>query len=140
MLLPEPAETFPPSPVPADENLWPGEKPFTCFGQFGHGALDKRVFEQDTYWVDITGTPHLLTDMSPDYRTNVIAFLIAGAPGFWLGAVERLVVTLTGDLALGRVSGDLLAASLGDTPLHEMTPQEWLDSTPLMRRLRALQP
>jgi hypothetical protein len=50
-------ESFPPSPVPSDERLWPGELPFTAFGQVGADHLDLHVFDQDVYWVDRIGAP-----------------------------------------------------------------------------------
>lgn len=50
--------------------------PFTDFGQFGYGHIDKRVLDQDTYWVDIAGRPHVLADMTPEYLDNVLTFLL----------------------------------------------------------------
>lgn len=69
--------TYPPSPVPSDARLWPFERPFTAFGQFGEGSLDLRVFDQEVQWVDIRGIPHLLQEMSREYVANVIDFLWA---------------------------------------------------------------
>lgn len=51
--------------------------PFTAFGQFGEDALDLRVFDQGTNWVDRVGRPHFLAEMDEDYIANVIDFLIA---------------------------------------------------------------
>ena len=130
------------SPVPADTDLWPEEKPFTAFGQHGEGQMDKRVFEQDVYWVNIKGEPFLLTEMSEEYRRNVISFLMEGAEYYHFGAVMRMLATLTGDAMLGRITynGDVLAHSLGLPTVADLTADEWLESTPLMRRLRELTP
>lgn len=65
----------PPSPVPADRDLWLGEPPFTRWGQHPHGILDLRVFDQDIWWVDITQQPHRIEEMSDAYVANVIGFL-----------------------------------------------------------------
>lgn len=67
---------FLPSPVPSDARLWPFELPFTAFGHLGEGMLDLRVFDQDVYWVDRVGTPHLVSEMSRDYIENVVTFLV----------------------------------------------------------------
>lgn len=136
---PDPA-AYPPSPVPSDARLWPGELPFTAFGQWGEGRMDNRVFEQDVYWVDIHGRPHLVadeSDMTPDYINNVIAFLVDGADYFHCCAMLRNAVQAYGDAVLfGEVPGELLAAELGAPLPTQMTALEWLESTPLMRALR----
>lgn len=133
-----PGDLYPPSPVPADAWLLPGEKPFTAFGHLGDDKLDLRVFEQDIYWVDRFGRPHVLTEMPEDYRQNVIAFLHDHVHGFHAGALLRSLALLVSDLMLHRPNGDLLAQSVGGAAVHEMNPEEWLEATPLMRRLKAL--
>jgi hypothetical protein len=129
---------FPPSPVPGDRDLWPGELPFTAFGQFGPDALDLRVFDQDQYWVDRNGDPHRLTEMTAEYLENVAAMLEARASEFHLVMVQRQSVQAIGDALMGTVSGDVLAAELGIGTLDDVTPSAWLASTPLHRRLRQL--
>jgi len=129
-----------PSPVPDDTNLWEGEKPFTAFGQWGAGRMDKRVFSQDVWWVDVHGRPHRLEDMSTDYRRNVLAFLLGSAEQRWIGEVMREAVTAAGEADLGRVSWAVLAPGLGVPRVSEIDPVVWLESTPLMRRLRVLTP
>lgn len=132
------ASEYPPSPVPSDAFLWPGEKPFTAFGQFGHGSMDNRVFDQDIYWVNVHGEAFVLSAMSGTYRRNVIAFLIRDAAYFHANAALRSMVTAYTDALLGRVSGELLADELGVVRTIDLNPLEWLESTPLMRRLRSL--
>lgn len=129
---------YPKSPVPADEFLIPGELPFTAFGQFGEGQMDKRVFEQDVYWVDIKGVPHLLEEMSEEYRINVIMFLRESVNYFYMEAVLRFAALITSDALLGRQSGELIAYELGTPTITDLTPEQWLESTPLMRKLRLL--
>jgi hypothetical protein len=68
-----------PSPVPGDDDLWAVEKPFTCFGQWGRGWMDLRVFDQDVWWVDVEGRPHRLSEMTVEYRRNVLRFLLDSA-------------------------------------------------------------
>jgi hypothetical protein len=127
---------FEPSPVPADRDLWPGELPFTAWGQREHGRLDLRVFDQDVWWVDIAQRPHRLAEMSGDYIANVIAFLEQDCDYFYAETTRRLALQMAGDLLLGRVPDEVVAREL-DAPAHtDLTPQEWLEATPLMRALR----
>ena len=121
----------------ADEpmRLWPGERPFTDWGQFGYGRLDLRVLDQATYWVDVSGAPHRLCDMSPDYRANVLALLRHGAVYFHLMTIRRLLIELYADLDAGRTDPTALRrlpVVLG----AEATV--WLDATPLVQALKGL--
>lgn len=134
------AGPWPTSPVPSDAHLWPGEQPFTAFGQFGEGSMDNRVFDQDMYWVNIKGEPFLLQDMSEGYRGNVIAFLHVHVAYYHAHAAMREAVDSALSVAAGLPSGTLLARDLGIPIIAEMDPVEWLESTPLMRKLRALTP
>lgn len=129
---------FPPSPVPGDrpELLWPGELPFTAFGQWGPDRLDLRVFDQDVYWVDRFGTPHRLDDMGVDYLANVVMHLRENRQYFFIGTLRRHVLQIDGDLELGRTPAQPVTVPRFGEPLP--TPEAWLDGTPLMRRLLEL--
>jgi hypothetical protein len=129
---------FPPSPVPGDRDLWPGETPFTDWGQFGADTLDLRVFDQDSWWVDRLGQPHLLVEMSNEYVANVIAHLEENASYFYYGTMRRSFIQMLGDAYYGRVNGEILAETLGAPTLSDVTPIQWLEATPLMRRLRSI--
>jgi hypothetical protein len=127
-----------PSPVPADEHLLDGDLPFTAFGQFGPGRLDLRVFDQDAYWVDMWGEPHLLDDMTDEYRRNVIAHCETNAVSFHAGyaikeAIEAVDATLN-----GTANAALLQLDLGTPIVADLDPTTWLNATPLIRRLRTL--
>lgn len=37
--------------------------------------MDLRVLDQGVWWVDVTGQPHRLTEMSTEYLDAVIAFV-----------------------------------------------------------------
>jgi hypothetical protein len=128
---------FPPSPVPADRDLWPGELPFTAFGQFGPGSLDLRVFDQDVYWVDVTGRAHRIDEMDASYLDNVIAMLDARAVEFHCSTVQREAIQSFGDVMLGRTPASLLINDLGIGAVADSDARTWLMSTPLMRALRA---
>lgn len=121
-----------PSPVPSDARLWPGEQPFTAFGQFGNGKLHLRVFDQDTWWVDITGTPHRIDQMSFDYQSNVIMFLREHAAGYHTATLVRACLQATGDLLTGRA----VLPGLDPDTIAGQDPLEWLESTVLVRKLR----
>lgn len=129
---------FPESPVPGDRDLWPGELPFTAFGQFGPDRLDLRVFDQDVYWVDRAGDPHVIASMGHDYAGNVARMLLDRADEFHLAYRLRESVQVLGDSLLGRVNGTVLAAATGVGSVAAVDAVSWLRSTPLMRRLLAV--
>lgn len=128
---------FPPSPVPGDADLWPGETPFTDFGQYGIDMLDLRVFDQDVWWVDRFGRPHLIAEMDAEYVESVISHLEERVVGFYYDSMRRSLVQMLGDTLHGRVNADVVASAAGAPGMDELTPAQWLESTPLMRRLRA---
>lgn len=107
-----------------------------AFGQFGPDSLDLRVFDQDTWWVDRTGTAHHIEDMSADYVANVIELLTEDVAGFYTNTLMRESVQSLGDTILGRTPGIDLVDELGVGSLAYTDPETWLESTPLMRRLR----
>lgn len=125
-----------PSPVPADRDLWPFELPFTAWGQYEHGCLDLRVFDQDVWWVDIAQRPHRLADMSEEYIANVIAFLEQNRDYFYAQTTRYRAVQMAGDLLLGRVPDEVVAGELGAPAHTELSPETWLNGTSLMRALR----
>ena len=131
------APQYEPSPVPSDADLWPGELPFTAWGQHEYGTLDLRVFDQQRYWVDIHQVPHQLSEMEPEYVRNVITFLLENREYFHAATVRRMAIQTVGDLLLDRPSAELVAEAVGAPALIDLTPEEWLESTPLMRALRA---
>jgi hypothetical protein len=127
-----------PSPVPSDTDLRDGEQPFTMFGHLGVDMLDQRVFDQDVWWVDRLGRPHRLEAMSLEYRRNVIAFLLNSVEQRWLDEVSREALTAITDAILGKVSFPVLARKAGLDLTVDVDPETWLESTPLVRRLRQL--
>ena len=132
---------WPPALIPTDDDVEAGQRPFTDFGQFGYGHLDRRVFDQDVYWVNIAGVPFFLVDMSPEYRRNVI-----GVPA----QLRRAVVDRRALLGLPRgslPSRDARSRTTRSAPsstmaptCEELGPQGWIEATPLMQRLRKLTP
>jgi len=131
------AAKYPPSPVPSDRRLWPGELPFTAFGQFGEDSLDLRVFDQRTYWVDRTGTAHLLSQMSDAYIVNVINFLTELRDQYFADSMRRAFIQILGDqLLFDDPSDELLGIEAGGPAWSDLTAEQWLESTPLMRALR----
>lgn len=121
---------FPPSPVPGDRDLWPGETPFTDWGQFGIDGLDLRVFDQDDWWVNRLGQPHLLVEMSKEYIGNVITHLEENASFFYYGTMRRNFIQMLGDACYGHVNAEMVAQSLGASTLSDAPPVGWLESTP----------
>lgn len=132
--------SYPESPVPSDAHLEEDELPFTAFGQFGPDSLDIRVFEQAVYWVNTQGEPFRLDEMSHEYRLNVINFLFNDAEHMYITMLKKYALTIirevqkseTGTLPLDH---PLMAAAVS---LNEKNPVEWLNSTPLVKRLSEL--
>jgi hypothetical protein len=127
------------SPVPADDNLPEGLEPFTNFGQFGYGKMDNRVFEQDVYWVDIKGEPHMIEEMSSDYRINVIMFLRDNNDYFFHATFLRKATEVVCSALEGETHSELFPWLVGGDTIFDLTPKEWLESTPLMRKLLRLE-
>lgn len=105
---------------------------FSHYGQYGHGWIDKRCLLQDRdhVWVDVTGTPHALHEMSSAYLRNVIGFLHDQANAWMLQAVVWVVV----DVLLGITAPDQGKSRLDAL---EALPEDWIDNTPLMDGLRS---
>lgn len=128
----EPEPPYAPSPVPSDARLWPGELPFTAFGQWGKDKLDLRVFDQDTWWVDVHGTAHRIDEMSYAYQCNVVMFLREHAEQWHQATMLRAALQAAGDTLAGL---DPLE-DLNPGTIAQMSPLQWLEQTPLMRKLR----
>jgi membrane protease subunit (stomatin/prohibitin family) len=129
---------YPISPVPDDDILLPGELPFTAFGQHGVNRFDKRVFEQEVYWVDYLGNEHLIAEMEKSYIENVLKYLKEGVDIFYLGAVERYIANKLTDSLLERVNRDDIVEQFNIPSINMLEPIAWLESTPLYRKLQYL--
>ena len=132
-----PESVYPPSPVPSDARLWPCELPFTAFGHLGDDKLDLRVFDQDVYWVDRLGVGHRLEVMSREYVQNVVTFLVDIREQYFRATQRPWFIQILGDQFLyGEPGADVLGLGLGGPSWGDLTAEEWLESTPLMRSLR----
>lgn len=129
---------FEPSPVPGDARLWPGELPFTAFGQWGTDRMELRVFEQDVWWVDRLGRAHRIEEMTEQYRTNVVHFLREHVRALHAAVCREQLVSLAGEILLGLPGVERTALAAGVPPLTSLSPEAWLEGTPLMRCLRRL--
>jgi hypothetical protein len=79
------------------------------------GCLDVRVFDQDQYWVDAIRIPHAIADrhdMTDDYLSALVGFLVEHAEHMLRGYEHY-------------------------QPTEGRQPCEWIESTVLMRGLRA---
>jgi len=115
--------------------------PFTAYGQWGKGLLDVRVFEQDKFWIDYSGMPHRLEEMPSDYLLNVLLFLNAAnlRTKLWLQCENLAACNRLRDLVLGGNTCETCARqALALGPIFWMGPSRWMESSPLVRRLRTL--
>lgn len=89
--------------------------PFDEWDATAPGCLDVRVFDQDQIWVDALRAPHVITDrndMTDDYLGALVTFLT--------DHVDHM-----------------LRGYLRCYPIVVSDPSYWLESTTLMRGLRA---
>jgi hypothetical protein len=121
-----------------DKHLSDG--PFTDFGQFGPGKLDLRVFLQSEYWVDNEGTGHLITSMSNDYRSNVIRMLLNDAGVLHL-KILYLIIGMIYEAIINQDAEAMESLLHNEIPLlHIEASYDFIENTPLMNRLRELEP
>lgn len=107
------------------EPLWvPGGQP---------GILDRRVLEQDRWWADRAGRCHLLDEMSPHHRANVLRMLHADRRSLHLGAAVAAVLPDTATEAR-----TLLADAAAGRAVHQQAADTWFCAQPLVTRLRQL--
>ena len=87
---------------------------------------------QTAWWVDSEGTPHWVDSMTARHRRAVTAYLLPRARDL-LVAVQETSLRARPDSAPHRAADQLLA----DAPTLAGA-EGWLESTPLIRRLRQL--
>ena len=107
----------------------PADPPFNP-DEISPGRLDKRIVLQDRIWVDEHGTTHRLEEMEKSHQRNVIGFLAAQAAEWHLSAVTWLLVQRLAE-SLDPIEIDRRALLLNSCP------DDWMEATPLVRRLRA---
>ena len=112
--------------------------PFTNFGQFGPGQIDKRIVEQDVYWVGCAGAPFFLVDLTDAYRRRIMEFLEDQAVGWW---TDKLRVCETEIVSLIAADADepAIRALLDHVArLMDLGPFTAMEQTLLMRKFRRL--
>jgi hypothetical protein len=114
--------------------------PFTDFGQFGRGRIDLRVFLQSDYWVDEDGTGHALTAMSDEYRCNVVRVLLVNAQNLHIKLLYLIVRMLREATTAQDYESFGFLLQTAAPLLYLKDPYEFIESTVLVTRLRALTP
>jgi hypothetical protein len=109
--------------------------PFSEYGQFGVGKLDLRVFEQGEVWVDRSGAPHQIAEMSEEYVRNVRWMLLSRCEEFHAACALLETLTEADKVLHGELSWLALREELGMLAVCEMDPVSWLHSTLLWRSL-----
>ena len=75
--------------------------------------------------------------MSEAYIANVVAFLVEFQEMYFADTQRRWLIQTVGDqLLFGEPGGDVLAVDAGGPTWGELSAEEWLEATPLMRTLR----
>jgi len=96
------------------------------------GTLDRRILEQDEFWVTEEAQVLRVATMSSDHLVAVAKMLEQQAMLLHLHAMVDL---LEGDGEL-RLEAELTTFRLTGRCLTTTTPEEWLAATTLMRALR----
>lgn len=98
-----------------------------------HNLFGLDTLHQDERWLDKAGTEHRLDDMPPSYRRHLLAFLRRRAFGL---AFRDSIAALSSPLApRGDMACDAMDHALDWQMAH---PAEWLENTPLVKRLASL--
>lgn len=95
------------------------------------------LLNQDKVWIDRFERVHVLDEMDPKYRSNIIPFLRGNA-----NALQRAAEAEYYGSALASVHdpSDGVADAMDEMEGSFLAPaEEWLEQTPLMRRLVALE-
>lgn len=127
---------YPQSPVEADKHLAPDEYPFTAFGE--NDGFDLRAFQQDVYWVNVDGVGLVLEEMNPNYLAAVKQFVIRNAAHYiklyQLAEYKKYVEEhlLDEDFSIDNLKNDTTSEYYR---LSQLNPDEWLQNTPLYKRL-----
>ncbi len=87
---------------------------------------------QTTWWVDSESVPHLVDAMPVQHRLAVIDYLVLRSRDLLI-SVQETHIRARPDSAPHRAAATLLGSGI-DVSDHD----QWMESTPLMRRLRAL--
>jgi hypothetical protein len=95
------------------------------------------VFDQSTWWVDRRGVPHRIDDMSDEYLDNLVDHLTHHCERYFVAHVLVAIDELIDSVARLEMHPDLIAAEAGAPTWSDLTPEVWLESTALMRSLRA---
>ena len=100
------------------------------------GKFDVRIMNQTTFWINREAQILRIDDMSIEHIANVITMLEENPLRYHLAALVDAMINIAEAMFDGRPSGEVLAYELtGENP-GDVTPQQWLASTPLMRHLR----
>lgn len=97
------------------------------------------LLQQDEVWVDAKGQEHRLEDMDWKHRSNLIPFLRRSAKELYLASFFRASHS---DLMMIEDPSDGVASAqdrLMAPFYHHPDPEDWLERTPLMRRLTELE-
>ena len=97
-----------------------------------------RLLGQDKIWVDRFGREYDIETMDPKYRSNLIPFLRGNANLLQTAAREFFYAT-TPDPFYDDVSDGVASALARMAASFDAPAETWLEQTPLMRRLVALE-
>lgn len=97
--------------------------------------ITAEILNQDKVWVDRNGMVYQLETMDPHYRSNLIPFLRGNARRLQEIAEDHFY-----EITLGMGDSDGVANALASMEASFEAPAEaWLERTPLMRKLVALE-
>lgn len=99
------------------------------------GVFDRRMLDQDRFWVTRHGQVLALADMRAEHLLAVTEMLQGKAMWLHLHAMIETFTVLAVDSVSGVASGERLAIELTGESICDLEPHQWLATTALMRAL-----
>ncbi len=100
------------------------------------GTLDARVLDQERYWVTAEATVLPLAGMTGAHLSAVARLLHAHATCMHLDAMFDALLDLIDARSVGETTAEQLTHDLTGQSIASVSPDVWLESTPLMRAIR----
>src|SRR5690625_2796883 len=102
------------------------------------GKFDVRILNQTAYWITRDARILPISNISPVHIIILITMIELTSYPYHAAAILDALIDLTDNLACGQPSADLLDYQLTGKCIGDATSEQWLESTPLMRRLRQI--
>ena len=103
----------------------------------GKGYLSHAIFNQKTLWIDQNGNEIMLSAMNKYRLNNLLKYLDKNADRFFLKELDIQIEGLQ-KLDESIIIGESISQEFIGYTTWDLTPKEWLSSTPLYREVLRL--